>query len=121
MTRSRGYQIEGRREREDEFVRLVTQKGEKELNWQLRESSAELAKSEERIRQLDTIISWLYEDNISGKVSDERFAKMSASYEAEQKSLEKRASELRMFIEGTKVQRLNAESFLGMVRKYTDR
>ena len=55
------------REREDEFVRMVTQKGEKELNRQLRESSYELARAEDRIRQLDTIISRLYEDNISGK------------------------------------------------------
>ena len=108
------------REREDEFVRLVTQKGEKELNRQLRENSTELARAEERIRQLDTIISRLYEDNISGKVSDERFAKMSASYEAEQKALESRASELRTFISETKEQRLNAESFLGMVRKYSE-
>ncbi len=108
------------REREDEFVRLVTQKGEKELNRQLRENSTELARAEERIRQLDTIISRLYEDNISGKVSDERFAKMSASYEAEQKALESRASELRTFISETKEQRLNAESFLSMVRKYSE-
>lgn len=108
------------REREDEFVRMVTQKGEKELNRQLRESSYELARAEDRIRQLDTIISRLYEDNISGKVSDERFAKMSASYEAEQKTLDSRVSELRMFISETKEQRLNAESFLGMVRKYSE-
>lgn len=108
------------REHEDAFVRMVTQKGEKELNRQLRESSAELGRAEERIRQLDTIISRLYEDNVSGKVSDERFAKMSASYEAEQTALENRASELRTFIDGTKEKRLNAESFLSMVRKYTD-
>lgn len=109
-----------RPEREDEFVRLVTQKGEKELNRQLRENSSELARAEERIRQLDTIISRLYEDNITGKVSDERFAKMSASYETEQKALESRASELRTFISETKEQRLNADSFLSMVRKYSE-
>ena len=108
------------REREDEFVSLVTQQNEKELNRQLRESSAELNRAEERIRQLDTIITKLYEDNISGKISDERFAKMSASYETEQKGLESRVSILRSFIDGTKEQRLNAESFLGMVRKYSD-
>ena len=108
------------REREDEFVSLVTQQNEKELNRQLRESSSELARAEERIRQLDTIITKLYEDNISGKISDERFAKMSASYETEQKGLESRVSILRSFIDGTKEQRLNAESFLGMVRKYSD-
>ena len=108
------------REREDEFVSLVTQQNEKELNRQLRESSAELNRAEERIRQLDTIITKLYEDNISGKISDERFAKMSSSYETEQKGLESRVSTLRAFIDGTKEQRLNAESFLGMVRKYSD-
>lgn len=108
------------REQEDEFVRMVTQKGEKELNRQLRENSSELAREEERIRQLDTIITRLYEDNISGKVSDERFIKISASYEAEQKALNSRVSELRTFIGETKEQRLNAESFLGMVRKYSE-
>ena len=81
---------------------------------------SELARAEDRIRQLDTIISRLYEDNISGKVSDERFAKMLASYEAEQKTLDWRVSELRTFIGEAKEQRLNAESFLSMVRKYSE-
>ena len=62
----------------------------------------------------------LYEDNVEGKISDERFARMSASYEAEQKQLESRKSELESFISGTREQRLNVDSFLGMVRKYTD-
>ena len=38
--------------------------------------------------EIDHIISRLYEDNINGKLSDERFAKMSAAYEAEQKEFE---------------------------------
>ena len=42
----------------------------------------------ERIEEIDRIISRLYEDNISGKVSDERYIRMSGEYEAEQKSLE---------------------------------
>lgn len=108
------------REHEDEFFMMVTQQNEKELSRQLRESSSELAKAEDRIRQLDTIISRLYEDNVSGKVSDEHFAKMSSSYEAEQKALESRVSELRSFIGETKEQRLNAESFLSMVRMYSE-
>lgn len=45
---------------------------------------------------------------------------MSASYEAEQKQLESRKTELTEFITASKEQRLNVDSFLGMVRKYTN-
>ena len=62
----------------------------------------------------------LYEDNVEGKISDERYARMSASYEAEQKQLEDRKAELETFIATAKEDRLNVDSFLGMVRKYTD-
>ena len=57
---------------------------------------------------------------VEGKISDERFARMSASYEDEQKQLEVRKAELAEFIAAAKEQRLNTDSFLGMVRKYTD-
>ncbi len=40
-----------------------------------------------RIEEIDCVISRLYEDNVSGKISDERYMKLSAGYEAEQKEL----------------------------------
>ena len=40
-----------------------------------------LAKADTRIAELDRIISRLYEDNVIGKLSDERFIKMSRDYE----------------------------------------
>lgn len=108
------------REHEDDFVQLVTKQGEKELNRQLRESQKEFTQAEDRIRKLDNIIQRLYEDNVEGKISDERFSKMAASYEAEQKALESRMSELRKYIDSAKESQLNVNSFLGMVRKYTE-
>lgn len=62
----------------------------------------------------------LYEDNIEGKISDEHFARMSATYEAEQKVLEARTAELETAIAEARQERLNVDSFLGMVRRYTD-
>lgn len=108
------------REHEADFVQIVTRQSEKELSRQLRDSNRELAQAEERIGKLDGIIRRLYEDNVEGKISDERFAKLSASYEAEQKQLESRKAELSDFISASKEQRLNVNSFLGIVRKYTD-
>ena len=100
------------REHEEDFVQLVTRKSEKELNRQLRDSNRELAQAEARIGKLDVIMQRFYEDNVAGKISDERYTRISASYETEQKQLETRKS--------AKEQRLNTDSFLGMVRKYTD-
>ena len=90
------------------------------MNRQLRSSNRELAQAEERIGKLDGLIQRLYEDNVEGKISDERFAKLSASYEAEQQTLEGRVLELRQFIDTAKEDQLNVDSFIGMVRKYTD-
>lgn len=107
-------------EHESEFIALVTKQSEKELNRQLRDSHKELEQTKSRIAKLDTIVQKLYEDNLDGKISDERFARMSATYDAEQKELEQRQIELQEFIDKSKEQTLNVDSFLKVVRKYTD-
>jgi len=108
------------REHEDDFVQLVTRQSEKELNRQLRDSNRELAQAEARIQKLDVIMQRLYEDNVDGKISDERFSRMVKTYEDEQRQLESRKIELDAFISTAKEQRLNVDSFLDMVRQYTD-
>lgn len=108
------------RNKESEFVELLTKSNEKALSKQLRDSTRELEQSIQRITTLDTIIQRLYEDNIEGKISDERFAKMTATYEQEQKDLEARVLVLRDGISETKEHRLNIDSFLAQVKKYTE-
>ncbi len=108
------------RERESDFVELLTKKNERDLNRQLRDSSRELEQAMQRITKLDSIIQRLYEDNLDGKISDERFAKMTATYEQEQKDLEARVIALRDTIAKAKVQQLNIDSFLAQVKKYTE-
>ena len=86
------------REHEDEFVQLITtRQSEKELNKQLRDSNRELSQAESRIEKLDLLIQRLYEDNVNGKISDERFTRMTKTSEDEQKQLESRKAELNSF------------------------
>ena len=108
------------RDHEDEFLQMVTQKTKTALDRSLRENKRELEQATQRIRKLDEIIQRLYEDNIEGKISDERFAKMTANYEAEQHTLEQRVAELRASITTEKETALNAEHFLSLVRRYTE-
>ena len=78
-------------------------------------------KRSERIHKLDDIIQRLYEDNIEGKISDERFfARMSENYEAGQKTLECRVAELRTQIAAQQESSVNIDRFLALVRRYTD-
>ena len=108
------------RERESEFVELLTKKNERDLNRQFREYSREVEQATQRITKLDGIIQRLYEDNLDGKISDERFAKMAATYEQEQKDLSARVIVLRETLAKAKAQRLNIDSFLTQVKKYTE-
>lgn len=105
---------------EDEFVEMITKKSRAEVDRSLRDGKRELEQSQARIHKLDEIIQRLYEDNIEGKISDERFAKMSENYEAEQKTLECRVTELRSMIASQQESSVNVDLFLDKVRKYTD-
>lgn len=108
------------REHEEEFLELVTKKCRADVDKTLRDSKRELEQAQARIKKLDEIIQRLYEDNIEGKISDERFSKMSANYEAEQQALESRTQELKEIINSEKENSLNADRFLKLVRKHTD-
>ncbi|MCK9349898.1 MAG: recombinase family protein [Clostridiales bacterium] len=108
------------RDHEDEFVEMVTKKTRIKLDKSMRDGKRELEQSQARIKKLDEIIQRLYEDNIEGKISDERFAKMTANYEAEQQNLESRLVELKSTMTSEKESALGVDHFLTLVRKYTD-
>ena len=65
---------------EDEFVRMIMDSDMRQRNRELSQKKKRLAEIQKRIGELDTIFQRIYEDNIIGKLSDERFMKMSVSY-----------------------------------------
>lgn len=108
------------KDHEQEFVDLVLKKKTSELNQVLRSQKKELDDSKDRIVKLDSIVQNLYEDNLKGKISDQRFEKMAKAYDEEEISLQKRIAELEKTITKSQKEELNVESFLKLVRKYTD-
>ena len=67
---------------------------------------------------MDRLFTRLYEDNVSGKISDERFAMMSAGYEDEQKKLRVTVAELNAFIESAEQKSADVTAFIKVVQKY---
>ena len=62
----------------------------------------------------------LYEDNVSGRISDERFAIMSKGYEDEQSKLKQAVNEFTKFIETNEQKQIDVEQFLKIVRNRTE-
>jgi len=104
----------------DEFVRRVMENSMQAQLAEQAQAKRTLEKNQRRIDELDVIIQRLYEDNIMGKLSDERFAKLSETYEKEQSSLKASVSELSEAIQASETQTVNVQSFLKVVRKYTE-
>ncbi len=84
------------------------------------QAKRKLEKQGRRINELDAIIQRLYEDHVMGKLSAERFEKLSEGYEKEQAELKASVDELRPMIETAEPQATNIQSFLKVVKKYTE-
>ena len=79
-----------------------------------------LSQYEKRIKDIDNLIQHIYEDNISGKITDERFTILSLNYEKEQKELKSKVKELANKLDTTKQQELDLASFVSKVKQYTE-
>ena len=108
------------REDEDEFVRRVIENKLAVQRTEQEQSKRKLEKQKRRITELDAIIQRLYEDNVTGKLTDERFAKLSATYETEQAELKQSVESLSAIVEASEAQAVNIKSFLKIVKKYTE-
>lgn len=75
------------KEHEDEFVQAAMDNSVQKQTSELSKAKKAMKQAEKRIAELDRLFTRLYEDNVSGKISDERFAVLSAGYEDEQKKL----------------------------------
>ena len=95
---------------------FVKQAGDSEV----KRREKELVKLTSRNKEIDKLFERLYEDNVSGKITDERYYRMSAAYETEQGENNKRLKLLREELQKDNEQLYAADSFIRIVRKYTN-
>ena len=104
---------------EDEFVKAVIGHFQQAEQTDRKLKEKELRTLLARDEELDGLFERIYEDNVSGKLSDDRFAKMSRRYEDEQKELAEKIKKLRSEIEKQSSRSMTTDMFIGLVRKYT--
>ena len=77
------------------------------------------AKNERRIVELDRLFQKVYEDNANSKLSDERYAMLSSTYEQEQKDLRLQNAELQSQLTAYETDSFKADRFIEIVKRYT--
>lgn len=105
---------------EDEFIQTVMDADVRQRNREMSQKKKKLMEMQKRIKELDAIFQRIYEDNINGKLSDERFMKMSKGYEAEQHTLQAQTDQLQEELQQEEQKSVDVKRFITVVKKYTD-
>ena len=100
------------------FMEAAKKQRFQEAEKEAKKRKREIAQAEKRIAELDRIFKRIYEDDISGAISHERFLKLSADYEAEQKELTEQVKAWREAVETFEQDQADFASFAAIVRKY---
>lgn len=107
-------------DKEEDFVKLLMDKSVQEAQRETKRQENEVASMIARCHELDALFTKTYEDNASGKLSDERFMMITKRYDDEQISLKKKISALQAEIDAEKRHKSSAANFLRTVKKYTE-
>ena len=105
---------------EAEFIEKYRKCSVKEMRSVRLSAQTKIVKAENRIKTLDDIIANLYEDNVTGKISDERFDLLAKKYEAEQTVLKSEIVELKKALDLVNDEESNIREFLKVVNIYTE-
>ena len=104
---------------EARFMKLLIEQNEDGGKRRNAAKKKELEASEKRIAELSAIFKRLYEDSVTGRISDERFTELSADYEAEQRELKEKAAAIQAELSKAQEATVNAEKFMNVVRRHT--
>lgn len=108
------------KEKETEFVSMLQEKNKKMTKSDLSEKAKECDEAEKRIAVLDRIIQNLYEDKVSGTLSEERFIKLSKNYESEQAELTDKVKFLQDELMAVQKETADINKFMRLIKRYTE-
>lgn len=108
------------RDDEDHFAELLAQKTNKDILTEQKQTEGELQKSKARIETVSRMYEKLYEDNATGKVTDEWFMQLSHKYEVERLELKTKISQLQQRLDSLGTMQQNKDQFISAVRKFME-
>ena len=105
---------------EDLFIKEQLAKSTQDELRQISKNKKDLEKAKSRIIEIDNLFRHIYEDNISGKLTDDRFRNLSFNYDKEQQELKIKIEQLSNEIEIKEKKETDLTQFISNVKKYTE-
>lgn len=105
---------------EDLFIQEQLAKSKQDELKQISKNKKELEKAKNRIIEIDNLFMHIYEDNVSGKITDDRFRNLSFNYNKEQQELKIKIEQLSKDIENAEKKDTDITQFISNVKKYTE-
>ena len=105
---------------EDLFIQEQLAKSTQDELKQISKNKKELEKAKNRVIEIDNLFMHIYEDNVSGKITDDRFRNLSFNYDKEQQELNLKNEQLSKNIENTEKKDTDITKFISNVKKYTE-
>lgn len=105
---------------EEEFINRIYSSSRDKQKESIRSLKRKIAQDTKRVNELNMLMKKLYEDNISGKLSDKRFEFMFSEFENEQDTLEISMENAKAEIEKYESDTVRADKFIELVKRYTD-
>ena len=105
---------------EDLFIQEQLAKSTQDELKQISKNKKELEKAKNRVIEIDNLFMHIYEDNVSGKITDDRFRNLSFNYDKEQQDLKIKIEKLSKDIENTEKKDTDITQFISNVKKYTE-
>lgn len=101
------------------FIRRQIDTTLAERRYELSAKQKQIEKDEKRMDELNRLFRKIYEDNVSGKLNDERFYKLSDGYEAEQGQLKREIEALTAEVSQADMEVTNVAKLIAVTKKYT--
>ena len=105
---------------EEEFINRIYSSSRDKQKESIRSLKRKIAQDTKRVNELNMLMKKLYEDNISGKLSDKRFEFMLSEFENEQDTIEISMENAKAEIEKYESATVRADKFIELVKRYTD-
>ena len=105
---------------ETAFVKREMEKANVNRQTSVEKAKLDIVTLKRRDEDLDVLFKRIYEDMVAGRLSPERFDKLSTQYEEEQKQVRQVIGELQSLIDDGEQEAHDLRQFLKSVRKYTD-
>lgn len=102
------------------FAELLAEKTNKDMLNEQKNAKTQIDQSLARINKIDVLYERLYEDNVSGKVTDSFYMELSHKYENEKEELKKKIFNLKIQLDELNKKVFHKEMFLSAIEKFMD-